>query len=100
MIKVTDNETRLKILEINRLALARLYARLGYGDAGQISTITEVQQVSGDRLLTVAEAAARLGVSKDYLYRHAKKLPFARRMGRKLLFSSEGINQYIKRGRY
>ena len=34
-----------------------------------------------DRLLEVSEAAKRLGVSKDYLYRHAKQWPFAVRVG-------------------
>ena len=52
-----------------------------------------------DELLAVETAAERLGVSTDYLYRHAAKLPFTRRIGRKLLFSSRGIAQYISRTR-
>ena len=52
-----------------------------------------------DSLLSVEEAAERLGMSTDYLYRNSKKLPFTRRMGRKVLFSSAGIDQYITRGR-
>ncbi len=51
-----------------------------------------------DELIGVAAAAQRLGVSMDYLYEHAKEYPCARRQGRKLLFSSLGIDQYIKRG--
>lgn len=50
-----------------------------------------------DTLLEVPEAAARLGISPDYLYRHSKKFPFTRRMGRKLLFSSVGVETYLKR---
>jgi excisionase family DNA binding protein len=49
-----------------------------------------------DELLDVAAAAERLGVSKDYLYRHHAKLPFARREGRRLLFSALGIDKYIR----
>jgi excisionase family DNA binding protein len=57
--------------------------------------------VSGppDEFLDVASAAKRLGVSEDYLYRHQRKFPFVRRIGRKLLFSSAGIAGYMKRAR-
>jgi hypothetical protein len=49
-----------------------------------------------DELLSVAEAARRLGVSEDYLYGHSQDYPFTRRQGRKLLFSSLGIDRYIR----
>jgi excisionase family DNA binding protein len=52
-----------------------------------------------DKLLTIESAADRMGVSTDYLYRNSKTLPFTRRMGRKLLFSSVGIDAYINRSR-
>ena len=48
-----------------------------------------------DELLAVEEASRRLGVSKDYLYRHSDEFPFTRRMGRKLLFSRIGIERHI-----
>jgi excisionase family DNA binding protein len=50
-----------------------------------------------DELLPVEAAAERLGVSVDYLYRNHSRLPFTRRMGRTLRFSSLGIDEYIKR---
>jgi len=50
-----------------------------------------------DELLTVEQAAERLGLSVDYLYRNHPRLPFARRMGRILRFSSLGIDEYIRR---
>lgn len=53
--------------------------------------------ISEDRLLTVDEAAARLGQSKDWLYRHATKLPFTRRVGRQVRFSSQSLESYIRR---
>lgn len=51
---------------------------------------------AGDRLLDVKEAAAVLHSTADYLYRHSTKLPFAVRMGRKVLFSEAGIERYIR----
>jgi hypothetical protein len=50
-----------------------------------------------DELLPVEQAAERLGVSVDYLYRNHSSLPFSRRMGRNLRFSSLGIDEYIRR---
>ena len=49
-----------------------------------------------DELLSVEVAAERLGISKDYLYRHHSQYPFTRRQGRKLLFSALGIEKYIQ----
>ena len=49
-----------------------------------------------DELLEVPEASRRLGVSPGYLYRHHARLPFTRRVGRKLLFSASGIEEYIR----
>jgi predicted DNA-binding transcriptional regulator AlpA len=50
-----------------------------------------------DELLDVGATAKRLGVSQDYLYRHQRKFPFARRIGRKLLFSSSGLSKFLAR---
>jgi excisionase family DNA binding protein len=51
-----------------------------------------------DRLLTVKEAAQRLGVSKRYLYTHATKYPFTRRLSPKVLrFSERGIERWLAR---
>lgn len=50
-----------------------------------------------DQLLTVEEAARKLGVSKDWLYRHSRKLPFSVRLGhRQLRFTARGIERYIR----
>lgn len=51
---------------------------------------------SEDRLLEAQEAAKLLSVSEDWLYRHAKKLPFAKKLGPKMLrFSVIGIQKYL-----
>ena len=49
-----------------------------------------------DRLLSADEAATLLAVSEDWLYRHARKLPFTRKLGPKMLrFSFHGIRKYL-----
>ena len=49
-----------------------------------------------DRLLDAAEASGFLCVSPDWLYRHANKLPFTRKLGPKMLrFSYQGIQKYL-----
>lgn len=50
-----------------------------------------------DSLVDIETAAERLGVSRDYLYRNSKQFAFTRRMGRKLVFSSRGIDEHIKK---
>lgn len=52
-----------------------------------------------DELLDVAEVARRLHVSSDFVYRAAPRWPFTRRQGRKLLFSSTGLDSYLRRAR-
>jgi excisionase family DNA binding protein len=52
-----------------------------------------------DELLDVEQAAARMNVSMDYLYRRHKRLPFTRRMGKRLLFSSNGLDSFLKKSR-
>ena len=48
-----------------------------------------------DRLLTADEAAERLSLSKDTLYRRADDFPFTVRIGRKVRYSSKGIDRHI-----
>jgi len=71
--------------EVRATALARLH------------TPIPAPQVQPDELLSIEAASRKLGVGRDYLYRHHGKMPFTRRIGRKLLFSSRGIEAYIAR---
>ena len=49
-----------------------------------------------DRLVDAEEAANILSVSVEWLYRNAKRLPFTRKLGHKMLrFSSVGIQRYL-----
>ena len=50
-----------------------------------------------DRLLAVKDAAAKLGQSVEWLYKHASTLPFTIRNGRALRFSEVGIEAWIRR---
>lgn len=70
---------------------ARLWAQLNISCVGPPDGASH-----DDTLLEVHEASARLGVSRDYLYRHAKALPFTVRIGRSVRFSSKGIEKYIR----
>jgi predicted DNA-binding transcriptional regulator AlpA len=59
------------------------------------SALTKPQS-NEDRLLTAEEAAQMLTVSPDWLYRNAKKLPFTRKLGPKMLrFSNQGIKKWL-----
>ena len=50
-----------------------------------------------DRLLDIEEAAKLLSVSQDYLYHNRKKLPFARKLGPKMLrFSYVGALRWME----
>ena len=53
--------------------------------------------VKGDRLLNPKETARILSVSEDWLYHNAKRLPFTRKLGPRLLrFSYSGLLKYIE----
>lgn len=47
-----------------------------------------------DPLLDIEQAAARLNMSTHYLYKNHRRLPFTVRQGRKVLFSSRGLERY------
>ena len=84
---------------IQREHLPELLGELEVIRASALMRLSAVAHVpaSHDELLNIEAAAERLGVSTDYLYRNSKSLPFVRRMGRKLLFSSVAIDAYLKK---
>lgn len=48
-----------------------------------------------DTLLGVEQAAARLGVAPSWLYRHARRLPFTRKLGhRTLRFDARALDRW------
>lgn len=52
-------------------------------------------QSGEDWLLDVKAVKERTGMSTDWLYHHAKSLPFTRRIGRKVLFSEAGLTRWL-----
>lgn len=54
------------------------------------------QADKSDELLDVKEAAHRLNLSEDHLYRNSNSLPFTVRIGRRLRFSAQGIERFIR----
>jgi predicted DNA-binding transcriptional regulator AlpA len=51
--------------------------------------------------LAVAAVMQRTGMSKDWLYREARagRLPFARRLGRRVVFDEAGLARWLERRR-
>lgn len=49
------------------------------------------------RNLDITEAAKRLGMSRDWLYRHASELPFTLRIGRRVVFDSLALERWNRR---
>jgi predicted DNA-binding transcriptional regulator AlpA len=60
------------------------------------AVFSPVKAIEPDRLLDVSEAAVRLSVSPDTLYRKARDFPFTVRLGQLVRFSSAGIDRFIR----
>lgn len=79
--------------------LPRLIGHLAAAQAEALArmvadTSTGPKDRGPDENLPIVEAARRLGVSRDYLYRHARRFPFTVRIGRRLLFSAAGLEKW------
>jgi predicted DNA-binding transcriptional regulator AlpA len=71
-------------------AKSRMWMRLAAQPAGAHST------TDADETVDVDQAARLLGMSRSWVYRHARRLPFAHRVGhRALRFSTGGIRRYL-----
>jgi predicted DNA-binding transcriptional regulator AlpA len=81
-----ENETFNQVAALQSALAARLLAVQGH----------HASLPAEDRLITVTEAAERLGTSQDWLYRNAYKLPFMVRIApRQVRFSVKGIERYL-----
>lgn len=49
-----------------------------------------------DKLLTVEQVCSTLNATEEWVYHNAKKLPFVRKIGGMLRFSSNGLQRYIE----
>ena len=79
-----------------RAELAARYARLDTRLLMRVAQSNGQGEHSDDARLKIEEAAARLGVSKAWLYRNSNRLPFTLRIGRSLGFSARGIEKYLR----
>jgi excisionase family DNA binding protein len=79
-----------------RALLSQLTALQGVMAARLIAARCDENADGMDVLLSVDEAAQRLGVSTDWLFRRSRTLPFVVRLGRHLKFSTRGIDRYLR----
>jgi excisionase family DNA binding protein len=93
-VELADVADLLGQLEIVRV---QLWARLVGANAPVVASI---DVSTTDRLLTPQEAAAVLKVGVRWLYRHRKRLPFARPISGKVLrFSEMGLQKWLEHQR-
>jgi excisionase family DNA binding protein len=63
--------------------------------AKMIDVVSGTVTLRPERLLKPLEAAERLGVSRNWIYVHAPKLPFTVRFGGRVRFSEKGLERYL-----
>jgi excisionase family DNA binding protein len=94
------SELQLVLLAAKEIPVDELPRLLGQIEEIRVTALARLTGPASasqpDELLDVHEAAHRLRLSKDYLYRHHARLPFTRRIGKRLLFSRTGIEKYIR----
>ncbi len=78
----------IRVLGLQTVLLAR-----AMGIAGANG---QPQDPTADQLLTVEQAARKLSVSGDWVYRRARTLPFIVHLGSRLRCSERGIERYIR----
>ena len=87
-----------KISALPRGAIAELRGQIAKLDTLLLSRLLTCEQhtpgTDGDRLLRAVEAAAKLGLPKDALYRN--EYPFMVRVGSRRRFSEKGIEKFIQ----
>lgn len=84
---------RDQLVRLYQLAVAAQGALLP-----QLFSSAEPKDEIPDQLLTATEAGARLGYTRDWMYRHADTLPFTVRIpGARPRFSAHGLARYLRR---
>jgi hypothetical protein len=90
------------VLELAKsLPVPQLTEFLGELETVRIVALTRIlspaASLSPDRLIGVSELAERLHVHSDFVYRHQSQYKeFAKPQGSKLLWSSNGLDSYLK----
>jgi excisionase family DNA binding protein len=95
-----QSELQFVLLAVTEMPIGELPRLLGQIEEIRVTAMARLTAPApspqADELLDVDEAARRLGLSKDYLYRNHASFPFTRRIGRRLLFSRIEIEKYIR----
>jgi excisionase family DNA binding protein len=97
-----DDADLRRHLVLARTVLGRLQGEVD-GMAAELAR-RDRENRSKDRFsaaLTAEEVAARLKVTRGWVWKQARKgaLPFARRIGRKLVFDEAGLGRWLSRRR-
>ncbi len=77
---------------VQREELTRLRLRSGAPSSADGGGRTDGREA--DENLDAAEAARRLGISRDWLYKNRDRLPFAVKLGRRVVFSARGLERW------
>lgn len=91
--------------EIPSDSLPSLLGRLAEAEAivrvrlNTVPTPAGGQKPHPDEHVAVEEAARRLGISPKYVYKHADRLPFVRRIGRRVVCSTRGLQDWSEKQR-
>lgn len=100
LIASPDQSDQVRLEEIPELlgaleaVKARLWNRL---NSPSLPDTPPKGRKPSDHLLDAKEAAERLGVKPKWLYSHADRLPFTRRLGgRTLRFSEQGLIRWME----
>jgi hypothetical protein len=87
-----------RISALPKEVIAELRGQIAKLDTLLLSRLLQGEQpqpgMDGDRLLTASEAALKLGLTKDALYRN--EYPFMVRVGSRRRFSEKGIEKFIR----
>jgi predicted DNA-binding transcriptional regulator AlpA len=90
MVKEAASEALPELIGDLETAKAAAWARLATPAVARRPQGAGVQDCN----LGAEEAARRLGMSRDWLYKNASHLPFAVRIGRRVLFSAQGLERW------
>jgi predicted DNA-binding transcriptional regulator AlpA len=78
------------------LRLAALQSAVAARLTAEATSAPAASEQAPEKLLDVRQAAERVGMSADWLYRHKDKLPFTRLVGtRTVRFSDAGITRWL-----
>lgn len=102
LASLLDPETVDEIERLDMVGVATLLAIIGATQTRATARLLALgactdteSSPNSSQWLTAEQVAERVGMSTDWVYRRANRLPFARRIGRSLRFSAEGLERWM-----